>query len=132
MELSDVIADQRALVDRRAFSWRTVFFGFMRSRRHGSRRDDDGDVIFLDWHHPWLFCTGTGRFDIRRQQGVYDGHEHPDPRIPGQVPIHEPVPDGVVSYPVLQSVQLPRLLRDRASAGSPLIVGIVPNPGGLG
>lgn len=55
MELSDVIAERRALSDRRDFSWRTVFFGFMRSRRHNSRRDDDGDVIFMDWHHPWLF-----------------------------------------------------------------------------
>lgn len=55
MELSEVIAERRARADRRDFSWRTVFFGFMRSRRHNSRRDDDGDVIFLDWHHPWLF-----------------------------------------------------------------------------
>lgn len=55
MELSDVIAERRGISDRRAFSWRTVFFGFMRSRRHDSRRDDDGDVIFMDWHHPWLF-----------------------------------------------------------------------------
>jgi len=55
MELSEVIAERRARADRRDFSWRTVFFGFMRSRRHNSRRDDDGEVIFLDWHHPWLF-----------------------------------------------------------------------------
>lgn len=55
MELSDAIAEKRDLDDRRAFSWRTVFFGFMRSRRHNARRDDDGDVIFMDWHHPWLF-----------------------------------------------------------------------------
>jgi len=60
MELSDVIENKRALADRRAFSWRTVLFGFMRSRRHGSRRDDDGDVIFLDWHHPWLFFLSVG------------------------------------------------------------------------
>jgi len=60
MELSDVIAERRALEDRRALSWRTVFFGFMRSRRHDSRRDDDGDVIFVDWHHPWLFFLSVG------------------------------------------------------------------------
>jgi len=60
MELSEVIAERRAFEDRRAFSWRTVFFGFMRSRRHNSRRDDDGDVIFMDWHHPWLFFLSVG------------------------------------------------------------------------
>ena len=60
MELSDVIADRRALTDRRSFSWRTVFFGFMRSRRHNTRREVDGDVIFMDWHHPWLFFLSVG------------------------------------------------------------------------
>lgn len=60
MELSEVIAERRARADRRDFSWRTVFFGFMRSRRHNSRRDDDGDVIFMDWHHPWLFFLSVG------------------------------------------------------------------------
>jgi len=60
MELSDAIAERRAHADRRDFSWRTVFFGFMRSRRHNSRRDDDGDVVFMDWHHPWLFFLSVG------------------------------------------------------------------------
>jgi len=50
----------RAITDRRTFSWRTVFYGFMRSRRHVHRRDADDDVIFLDWHHPWLFFLATG------------------------------------------------------------------------
>ena len=45
--------------DRREFSWRTVFYGFMRSRRHTHRRTVDDDVIFLDWHHPWLFFLAT-------------------------------------------------------------------------
>lgn len=60
MELSNIIAERRALADRRALSWRTALFGFMRSRRHNSRRDDDGDVIFMDWHHPWLFFLAVG------------------------------------------------------------------------
>lgn len=60
MELSEVIAERRVFEDRRTFSWATVFFGFMRSRRHDSRRDDDGDVIFIDWHHPWLFFLSVG------------------------------------------------------------------------
>jgi len=60
MGLSDVIAERRVPADRRGFSWRTVFFGFMRSRRHNSRRDDDGDAVFMDWHHPWLFFLSVG------------------------------------------------------------------------
>ncbi|MEL7186018.1 MAG: DUF5658 family protein [Pseudomonadota bacterium] len=51
---------QRAMTDRRSFGWRTVFFGFMRSRRHAHRREDDTEVIFLDWHHPWLFFLAVG------------------------------------------------------------------------
>ena len=50
----------RTLFERRAFSWRTVFHGFMRSRRHASRRGDEAEPIFTDWHHPWLFFLATG------------------------------------------------------------------------
>jgi hypothetical protein len=53
-------ADRREDDDRREFTWRTVFFGFMRSRRHSPRRVDEGDVVFLDWHHPWLFFLAVG------------------------------------------------------------------------
>ena len=53
-------ADRRAADERREFTWRTVFFGFTRSRRHAPRRDDDSGVIFLDWHHPWLFFLAVG------------------------------------------------------------------------
>ena len=60
MELSEAISDQRVVADRRQFTWRTVFYGFMRSRRHNLRREDDGEVIFLDWHHPWLFFLAVG------------------------------------------------------------------------
>jgi hypothetical protein len=28
--------------------------------RRAVRRDGDGDVVFLDWHHPWLFFLATG------------------------------------------------------------------------
>lgn len=54
------ISNQRGGVDRRQFSWRTVFFGFLRSRRHAPRRDDEAEVVFLDWHHPWLFFLAVG------------------------------------------------------------------------
>ena len=58
--LSDAIADRRLLTDRRDFSWRTVYYGFVRSRRHGLRRDEDEEILFLDWHHPWLFFLAVG------------------------------------------------------------------------
>lgn len=54
------LAERRADDERRDFSWRTVFFGFMRSRRRDLRRNADAGVIFLDWHHPWLFFLATG------------------------------------------------------------------------
>ena len=59
VETKDV-ANRRAAAERREFSWRTVFFGFMRSRRHTPRRDEDSGVIFIDWHHPWLFFLAVG------------------------------------------------------------------------
>lgn len=45
--------------DRREFSWRTVFFGFTRSRRHATRRDGEVEPVYTDWHHPWLFFLAT-------------------------------------------------------------------------
>ena len=60
MELTQAATDQRELADRRTFSWRTVFYGFMRSRRHDFRRTDELDVRFIDWHHPWLFFLSVG------------------------------------------------------------------------
>jgi len=60
MELSEAVTDKRAVVDRRVFGWRTVLFGFVRSRRHSFRRTDETDVQFIDWHHPWLFFLAVG------------------------------------------------------------------------
>jgi hypothetical protein len=45
----------RSDADRRDFDWQTVLFGFMRSRRRDVRRGSDGEPIYTDWHHPWLF-----------------------------------------------------------------------------
>ena len=59
MELSRAMADKRS-IDRRSFSWRTVFFGFARSRRFNLRREEDDEVLFVDWHHPWLFFLAVG------------------------------------------------------------------------
>lgn len=61
MEIETVINEERLdPEDRRRFTWRTVFFGFALSRRRLHRRDVDSDVIFLDWHHPWLFFLSVG------------------------------------------------------------------------
>lgn len=60
IELSEAILERRAIIDRRQFSWRTVLFGFARSRRHSLRRGEDADILFLDWHHPWLFFLAVG------------------------------------------------------------------------
>lgn len=60
MEINRAVTDVRSNGDRRLFSWRTVVFGFLRSRRLTNRRTMDDDVVFLDWHHPWLFFLATG------------------------------------------------------------------------
>lgn len=60
MEICEAIVDQRLLEDRRNFSWQTVFFGFLRSRRRELRREEDAEILFLDWHHPWLFFLSVG------------------------------------------------------------------------
>jgi len=58
--VSDAISERRSVCERRQFSWRTVLYGFFRSRRHAHRRSADADVMFLDWHHPWLFFLSVG------------------------------------------------------------------------
>ena len=52
--------ESRVLAERREFTWRTVLYGFFRSRRHSARRGADDDPIFTDSHHPWLFFLATG------------------------------------------------------------------------
>ena len=52
--------EQRAAVERRNLSWRTAVYGFALSRRRQPRRSAEDDVIFLDWHHPWLFFLAVG------------------------------------------------------------------------
>ena len=58
--MSESIRVDRAITDRRSMGWRTVMFGFLRSRRRDTRRHDEGEVLFLDWHHPWLFFLAVG------------------------------------------------------------------------
>ena len=58
--MSEAIVERRSLTDRRVFTWRTVLLGFFRSRRHAHRRAEDEEVLFIDWHHPWLFFLAVG------------------------------------------------------------------------
>lgn len=60
MEIESADSDKREEDSRREFSWRTVFYGFIRSRRRANRRTADDEIVFLDWHHPWLFFLATG------------------------------------------------------------------------
>jgi hypothetical protein len=60
VELTHDTINKRDQYERRDFTWRTVFFGFVRSRRHVHRREVDDNVVFLDWHHPWLFFLAIG------------------------------------------------------------------------
>jgi hypothetical protein len=52
--------EQRTAADRRTLGWRTVVYGFALSRRREHRRSAEIDVLFLDWHHPWLFFLAVG------------------------------------------------------------------------
>ncbi len=60
LERVEVLNENRDSDERREFSWRTVFFGFVRSRRRDTRRDDEDAPVYTDWHHPWLFFLATG------------------------------------------------------------------------
>ncbi|MBT8066578.1 MAG: hypothetical protein KJO09_05015 [Gammaproteobacteria bacterium] len=60
MESSEATTEDRVRAERREFGWRTVVYGFTLSRRHAHRRELDNEVIFLDWHHPWLFFLSVG------------------------------------------------------------------------
>lgn len=52
--------DSRTDMDRRELTWRTLIYGYLRSRRRNSRRTGEGEPIFTDYHHPWLFFLATG------------------------------------------------------------------------
>ena len=58
--MSEAVLNKRTVEERRRFSWRTILFGFTRSRRHSLRRVQDAEILFLDWHHPWLFFLSVG------------------------------------------------------------------------
>lgn len=57
--IEQIIID-RTDSDRRDLSWRTLIFGYLRSRRRTTRRVSEDMPIFTDYHHPWLFFLATG------------------------------------------------------------------------
>jgi len=59
-ELHDDSIQRRLQSNRRHFSWLTVFFGFVRSRRRSVRRLGEVEPVFTDYHPPWLFFMATG------------------------------------------------------------------------
>jgi len=154
MEMSEAIVDKRATMGRRVFTWKTIVFGFARSRRRNLRRELDAEVIFLDWHHPWLFflavgtmimsCldafmtlqgrgkSGHGRYSrsgydhICGQQNAHDGHQHSDSRLPRQITIPESVPHRAIPDRLLQPLRLSHLLR--VCVSDPRYVGAIPFP----
>ncbi len=56
----ELSVEGRDVADRREFGWRTIFFGFLRSRRREHRRSSEDEPVFVDWHHPWLFFLAVG------------------------------------------------------------------------
>jgi hypothetical protein len=60
LEHVQILSDNRTNADRRNFGWRTILFGFLRSRRRTFRRSTEVATVFVDWHHPWLFFLATG------------------------------------------------------------------------
>lgn len=50
----------RQTMDRRRFTWRTVLYGFLLSRRRRSRRAEDDAPIYADVMHPWVFALAVG------------------------------------------------------------------------
>jgi hypothetical protein len=60
LEISETEVENRMYADRRTLGWRTVFYGFLRSRRRLHRREEEEEIRFIDWHHPWLFFLAVG------------------------------------------------------------------------
>lgn len=56
----DHSVENRTESDRRTFTWRTILYGFLLSRRRATRRAGDADPLFTDYHHPWLFFLAVG------------------------------------------------------------------------
>lgn len=65
------LEDNRTATDRRQFTWRTVFYGFLRSRRRHTRRQNEAEPLFTDYHHPWLFFLATSTMVLSFADAVF-------------------------------------------------------------
>jgi hypothetical protein len=55
MKAAKNAAERRATHDRRTRTWRALFQGSLKPRRHGVRRDRDSSFAAVDWHQSrWL------------------------------------------------------------------------------
>jgi hypothetical protein len=54
------IGEERSAEERREITLKTFIYGYFRSRRRGSRRQDEADGPLTDFHHPWLFFLSIG------------------------------------------------------------------------
>ncbi len=71
LEQTQSLPESRDRETRRQLSWRTVFYGFIRSRRRHTRRGDEGEPLYTDWHHPWLFFLATGTMLLSCKDAVF-------------------------------------------------------------
>jgi hypothetical protein len=71
LEQTESAPESRDRETRRQVSWRTVFYGFIRSRRRSTRRADEGEPLYTDWHHPWLFFLATGTMILSGMDAVF-------------------------------------------------------------
>lgn len=60
MQQAAAVTENRLVTDRRHFTWRTVLYGYVRSRRRAPRREAEAEPLYTDWHHPWLFVLAIG------------------------------------------------------------------------
>jgi hypothetical protein len=60
MSVGSPIPERRERAERRVLSWKTMFYGYTRSRRVTVRRDGEQGSVYSDWYHPWLFLLATG------------------------------------------------------------------------
>jgi Domain of unknown function (DUF5658) len=55
MKSAKSAAERRGARDRRTRTWRALFQGSLKPRRHGTRRDRDSGLAAVDWHQSrWL------------------------------------------------------------------------------
>ena len=100
LERVESLDENRDSDDRREFSWRTVFFGFIRSRRRDTRRDNEDAPLYTDWHHPWCATDYSYSEALASSNFVWTPRAldawlaQPYPFLPGNRMSYPGLPDG--------------------------------------